>query len=166
MDSTFYSGAFSPAKRTSPIDNTDYELNDAYKPTGSTTQPERSLTGGATAPNPGAGNNPYAPPGSNASFATPGAGSSQPNVINDVYAPHLREVSQKLEDAYAAPRPGAARQIFGALLSRKNPALGGLVSGETQREQRIQPLQQDYNITASQIQTARQQQNQDVENNL
>lgn len=163
----FYSGAFSPAKRTSPIDNTDYELNDAYKPTGSTTQPERSLTGGATAPEPGAGANPYAAPGTSA--GTPGAGTSQPNVVKDPYAPmlqHLSDASQHLESAYSAPHSGAARQIFGALLSRKNPTLGGLVSGETQRNRNIEQATQDYGIASSQLGAARAEQNQIVENRL
>lgn len=166
LDQSFFSGAFSPAKRTSPIDNTDYELSDAYKPTGSTTQPERSLTGGATAPDSGAGNNPFAPPGSSASMATPGAGTSRPNIIRDVYAPQLQKVGSQLEDAYAAPRPGAARQIFGALLSRKNPALGGLVSGETQRQHTIEPLQQEYGVIANQIGAARAADTADITNQL
>lgn len=169
LGDSFYSGAFSPAKRTSPIDNSDYELNDAFKPTGSTAQPERSLTGGATAPEPGAGNNPFAPPGHPSSVATPGAGTSQPGVVNDPYAPmmkHLTDASQRLESAFSAPHSGTARQIFGALLSRRNPGLGGLVSGETQRNRSIEQAQEDYGIAAGQLTAARTQQNQLVENNL
>lgn len=160
----FYSGAFSPAVRTSPIDNTDYELNDAYKPTGSTTQPERSLTGGATAPNPGAGSNPFAPPGTSA--AQPGAGTSQPNIIRDVYAPQLHAAATNLESAYSAPRPGTARQVIGALLSRRNLGLGGLVSGETQHQRGIQQAQEEYNIAGGQIQAARAMDTSDITNQL
>ena len=69
-----------------------------------------------------------------------------PNIIRDVYSPELQDVSQKLQSAYEAPRPGMFRQVAGALLSRKNPAIGGLVSGETQRARTIEPLQQQYGL--------------------
>lgn len=166
LGTSFYSGAFAPAKRTSPIDNTDYDLSDAYKPTGSVTQPERSLTGGASAPDPGAGAHPFAPPGTS---GTPGAGTSQPGVINDPYAPmlqHLSEAGQRLESAYAAPHAGTARQIIGAILSRRNPGLGGLVSGETQRNRGIEQATEDYGIASSQLAAARAQQNQLIKNRL
>jgi hypothetical protein len=166
LGTSFYSGAFAPAKRTSPIDNTDYELSDAYKPTGSTTQPERSLTGGASAPDPGAGAHPFSPPGTS---GTSGSGTSQPGVINDPYAPmlkHLSDASDRLESAYSAPHAGTARQIIGAILSRRNPGLGGLVSGETQRNRGIEQAQQDYGIASSQLGAARILQNQQIENNL
>jgi hypothetical protein len=80
-----------------------------------------------------------------------GQPAAQPNLIRDVYAPQLQEVGQKLESAYAAPRPGMFRQVTGALLSRRNPQLGGLVSGETQRQQAIEPLQQEYGLVSGQI---------------
>lgn len=168
LDPSFYSGsAYSPTVRKSPIDNTDYELSDAYKPTGATTQPERSLTGGATASAPGAGANsvygPKAPEETSSGLAT----SSHSNVVQDPYAPlmqHLSTASQNLESAYSAPHAGTARQIFGAILSRRNPGLGGLVSGETQRNRNIEQATQDYGIASSQIMAARAQQNQQVEN--
>lgn len=166
LGDSFYNGAFSPAKRTSPIDNTDYELNDAFKPTGSTAQPERSLTGGATASDPGAGAHPFSPPGTS---GMPGSGSSQPGIVSDPYAPvlqHLTDASQRLESAFSAPHSGTARQIFGALLSRRNPGLGGLVSGETQRNRTIEQAQEDYGIASSQLTATRAQQNQLVENRL
>lgn len=164
--SAFYSGAFTPAKRTNPLDYSDYELDDAFKPTGSVTQPERSLTGGATAPDPGAGAHPFSPPGTS---GMPGSGTSNPGVINDPYAPmlkHLSDASDRLESAYSAPHAGTARQIFGAILSRRNPGLGGLVSGETQRNRAIEQATQDYGIASSQLAAARAQQNQLVENRL
>ena len=80
-----------------------------------------------------------------------GQPAAQPNLIRDVYAPQLQDVSQRLESAYSAPRPGMFRQVAGALLSRKNPAIGGLVSGETQRQRTIEPLQQEYGLVSSQI---------------
>ena len=92
--------------------------------------PARSRTGGATAVSPGAGANPTSAfsPDPSTTYSTPGSGASQPNLIRDVYAPELQDVSQKLQDAYAAPRPGLFRQIVGALLSKRNPTIGGVVS--------------------------------------
>lgn len=163
LGDAFYSGAFQPARRTNPIDNTDYELSDAYKPTGSVTQPERSLTGGASAPDPGAGAHPFSPPGTS---GMPGSGSSQPNIIRDVFAPQLQTAARNLQSAYDAPRPGAARQVIGAILSRRNPALGGLVSGETAHQRGIQQAQEQYNIAGGQIQAARAQDTADIANQL
>jgi hypothetical protein len=104
--------------------------------------PARSRTGGATAVSPGAGANPTSAfsPDPSTTYSTPGSGASQPNLIRDVYAPELQDVSQKLQDAYAAPRPGLFRQIVGALLSKRNPTIGGVVSGETQRARTIEPF--------------------------
>jgi hypothetical protein len=95
-----------------------------------------------------------------------GQTSAQPNLIRDVYAPELQDVSQRLESAYEAPRPGLFRQVAGALLSRRNPALGGLVSGETQRQRTIEPLQQQYGLIAGQIGAQRAATSADIENQL
>lgn len=74
----------------------------------------------------------------------------------------LQDVSGRLSAAYAAPRPGMARQVIGALFARKNPALGGIISGETQREQAIQPLQQQYSQLGQLITSNRAQQRADL----
>jgi len=58
------------------------------------------------------------------------------------------------------------RQIAGALIGNKNPALGGLITGETQRQRTIQPLQQEYNLIGGQIAATRAADSQDVENRL
>lgn len=78
----------------------------------------------------------------------------------------LQDVSGRLEAAYAAPRPSMARQVIGAFLSKKNPQLGGLVSGETQREHALEPLQQQYGMLAQQILANRAQHTADMQNNL
>src|SRR5216683_436842 len=64
----------------------------------------------------------------------------------DPYSARLADVGGRLESAYAAKRPGTARQIFGALLSRHHPEVAGIVSGETQRNRQIEPLQQEYGL--------------------
>ncbi len=77
------------------------------------------------------------------------------NPVNDVYLPQLREIGSQLQSAYAAPHPGMARQIIGAFLSRRNPELGGLISGETQRQRTIEPLMQQYGLLSNIIQQNR-----------
>lgn len=66
----------------------------------------------------------------------------------DPYAARLTDIGNRLQSAYATPHTGTARQIFGALLSRKHPELAGLVSGETQRQRQIEPLQQEYGLVS------------------
>jgi hypothetical protein len=65
-----------------------------------------------------------------------GQPSAQPNLIRDVYAPQLQEIGKKLESAYAAARPGMFRPVTG---------------GETERQQTIEPLQQEYGLVSGQI---------------
>jgi len=74
------------------------------------------------------------------------------------YMQDLQDVSGKLSAALAAPRPGMGRQILGALLAAKNPQIGGLVSGETQRARSIEPLQQEYGVLGQLITANRAQQ--------
>jgi hypothetical protein len=93
---------------------------------------------------------------------SPSGGANGPGIsptdVNHPLMQDLADVSGKLSAAYAAPRPGMARQVIGALLSKKNPAIGGLVSGETQRERTIQPLQQQYGMIGQMITANRAQQ--------
>src|SRR4029077_8509532 len=56
------------------------------------------------------------------------------------YTARLTDLGNQLQSAYAAPPAGTARQVIGALFSRRNPQLGGLISGETQRARQIEPL--------------------------
>lgn len=74
---------------------------------------------------------------------TSGAASQNP------YLSRLNDLGGQLQSAYAAPHAGMLRQVLGALLSRRNPQLGGIVSGETQRERKIEPLQQEYGLLSS-----------------
>jgi hypothetical protein len=167
----FYPGATARPARRSPYLPGDDAVNEPDNLSDVSSalpgSPARSRTGGATALSPGAGTNPtgaYAPDPS--SFGTSGAGNPQPNIIRDVYSPELQGLSEQLKSAYEAPRPGMFRQVLGGLLSRKNPAIGGLVSGETQRQRTIEPLQQQYNLIGSQIQASRAASTQDIENQL
>jgi hypothetical protein len=82
------------------------------------------------------------------------------------YMKDLQDVSGRLSAAISAPRPGVARQVLGALLSRRNPSIGGLVSGETQRQRTIEPLQQQYGMLANIITQNRAQQIADQQNRL
>jgi hypothetical protein len=92
--------------------------------------------------------------GQSAAFAPP------PKSSSPDYGSQLSDIEQKLNAAYAAPRPGLARQIFGSVLTGMNPRnpIGGLVSGQTQREETLQPLQQQFSLLSNIIQANRQQQ--------
>jgi hypothetical protein len=170
MNDAFYAGAMAKPRRNPYLPGDD-AVNEpdllSGVPSADPFSPARSRTGGGTAVSPGAGAHPtgaYSPDPS--SFGTSGAGNPQPNIIRDVYSPELQIAANQLKDAYAAPRPGMFRQVAGALLSRRNPAIGGLVSGETQRQRTIEPLQQQYNLIGSQIQASRAASTQDIENQL
>lgn len=93
------------------------------------------------------------PEGSSPDARSVTSGAAGPRPLSpSPYEPYLSgmsDISQRLMSAYQAPRPGAFRQIVGALLSKRNPQLGGLVSGELQRQRTIEPLQQEYNLLAS-----------------
>jgi len=82
------------------------------------------------------------------------------------YSARLTELGGQLQSAYAAPHAGTFRQVLGALLSRRNSALGGIVSGETQRERKIEPLQQEYGLLTNIAAAQRAQQTADVTNKL
>lgn len=82
------------------------------------------------------------------------------------YAARLTDLGNQLQSAYAAPHAGTARQIIGALFARKNPQLGGIISGETQRERKIEPLQQEYGLLSNIISANRAQQTADITNRL
>lgn len=98
----------------------------------------------------------YQPPGSVTAPNIP-ASPTSPNLTRDIYAPQLNDVTQKLNAAYQAPRPGLARQIFGGIVTGMNPRnpIGGLISGETQRQQTIQPLTQQEDLLSKIIQANR-----------
>lgn len=95
----------------------------------------------------------YAPPSS------PDAGGgfqmASPDVVQDIYLPQLNQTAQELQSAYAPPNISGKRRFLGALVGgiTKNPEIGGLVTGETQRQQRIQGLTGEYNTTANAINT-------------
>lgn len=110
-------------------------------------------------------NSPYAPTllheGEVAGSGAPSA-TSAPNP----YAARLADLGGQLQSAYQAPHAGAFRQVLGALLSRKNPALGGIVSGETQRQRKIEPLQEEYGLVSDIISKNRAQQTTDITNRM
>lgn len=74
------------------------------------------------------------------------------------YMSDLQDVSGRLSAALSAPRPGKFRQAMGAFIGNANPGLGGLISGETQRQRTIEPLQQEYGVLSQLITANRQQQ--------
>lgn len=112
------------------------------------------------APPAGMGAGPYSPP------ATPTAAAPAPSAPNpmNAYAARLGEVGQQLQTAYSAPHAGTLRQVLGAFVGNRNPALGGIISGETQRQRTIEPLQQEYGLIANVIAANRAAQTADIQN--
>lgn len=73
-------------------------------------------------------------------------------------------MSRELDSAYSAPHAGTLRQLLGAFVGNRNPALGGIISGETQRARKIEPLQQEYSLLANVIAANRAAQTSDIQN--
>lgn len=116
-------GVFSPNVPSAPADEAGhYELN-------------RSRS-----------NAPYAP-----TLLREGELTKQAGMISvaNPYAARIADVGNQLQSAYAAPRAGMGRQILASLFSKRNPQLAELISGETQRERKIEPLQQEYGLLTS-----------------
>jgi hypothetical protein len=99
----------------------------------------------------------YLPPGSRPTSNPTGVmgpslgQQTRPDLVKDIYSPRLNEVTDKLESAYAPPQVGGFRKVLGTILSRKHPEIGGLLTGESQREERIKPLQQEYGLLSNAI---------------
>ena len=89
---------------------------------------------------------------------------AQPDLVNDVYMPQLRDAATRYQTALDAPHSGTLRQVLGAFLSRRNPTLGGVVSGELGRQRNIQSAGQDFDLINSIVQQNRAMQNQDITN--
>src|SRR6266567_335658 len=94
------------------------------------------------------------------------APSASPAMSANPYAARLTDVGNQLNAAYAAPHAGTARQVLGALVSRGNPQLGGIISGETKRQRAIEPLQQEYKLLSNIIAANRAQQTTDITNKM
>lgn len=75
-------------------------------------------------------------------------------------------VGNKLSAAYSAPHAGMLRQVLGAIISKRNPGLGGIVSGEAQRQRKIEPLQQQYGLLSDIISKNRAQQSANITDKL
>src|SRR5258708_10122007 len=63
-----------------------------------------------------------------------------------------------------APRGGVWGQVLGAVVGNRNPSLGGIISGETQRARTIEPWQQEYGLIANVIAANRAAQTSDIQN--
>jgi hypothetical protein len=112
------------------------------------------------APPSGYGSGPYSPPRSTVSapVSVPAPPAANP------YAPLQADAFQKLESAYTAPHAGTLRQVLGAFVGNHNPALGGIISGETGRNRGIENAQRDYELIANAIATNRAMQTADITN--
>lgn len=160
-----FSGAFAPPKKKTPglfefaapdLDvSTDYDntptsgvspSNAAYLP------PNSTPTSVPTGKQPSA----YDPP--TGGVLGPNLGQqSKPNVVNDIYAPRLRQVGEQLSQAYQAPEPHGVRGVIGALLGARAPVLGDLISGDYSRKRSIRPLENQYKLLSGEIKNQQEQ---------
>lgn len=76
------------------------------------------------------------------------------------------DIGTKLQSALQPNPISTPRALIAALVSRRNPQLGGIISGDYQRQRAIQPLMAQYATLGDQIATERQYENQAIENYL
>ncbi len=130
-------------------------VTDAFNPTSVDVSDDSPMSTGSAS----AALSPTLQPASDAS-RSPTGGAFGPGISpldpSHQFMKDYQDTVGKLSAAYAAPHAGMARQVLGALISNKNPAIGGLVSGETQRNRTIQPLQQQVGILGQIITANRQ----------
>lgn len=89
------------------------------------------------------------PPSSSFGASAFAPSSSQPDVTRDIYAPQLHDVGEKLSAAFQPPKLGFGgnlRALAGALVSRRNPQLGSIISGDYGRMRNISALQNQYKL--------------------
>lgn len=159
MALTDFSGAFAPPNKLKPkslfefaapsfdedssdIENThttgESPTNAAYLPPGSRPTSNPTFSSAYAAPS--------------GSVTAPNLGQrTRPDIVSDIYAPRLRDVTEKLDEAYQAPRPGGIRGTIGALLGARAPVLGDLISGDYQRKQNINALQKEGGLLSGAI---------------
>ena len=101
---------------------------------------------------------PYSLPVSVASSQPVPTPPAAPDPIQDIYMPRYQQAAANLQSAYAPPTGigNTVRQVLGAVLSRGNPQLAGIVSGNTQRQQRIQSAENEYQTAAGGLTAERQ----------
>lgn len=95
--------------------------------------------------------------------------SSQPDVVRDIYQPQLRDVGQRLNEAFQPPQRGFGgnlRALAGALFARRNPQLGAMISGDYGRMRNIDALQKQYNLIEDAINQNRAMNTADITNRL
>jgi hypothetical protein len=72
------------------------------------------------------------------------------------------DTGSKLRSALQPNQVSMPRAIIGSLLSRRNPMLGSVITGDFQRNRQIQPLEQQYGLLGDMIKNNRAMQMQDL----
>lgn len=149
------SGAYAPPDDESILNSPPTGMGGPYSPPVSASRPDvaPTLNGGA-----------YAPAVPSTAPTVGGAYQPQPNYTRDVLQPEAEGARGRLESAYSAPHSGTLRQVFGALVGSRNPALGGIISGETGRNRNIENAEREYSLIANAIATNRAMQTADITN--
>jgi hypothetical protein len=92
-----------------------------------------------------------------------GMGARNPQAdLQDQYT----DVGAKLSAALQPNPISTPRAILGAVISRRNPQLGNVITGDFQRQRAIQPLMEQEQLLGQQLNMGRQTENQNVENRL
>ena len=74
------------------------------------------------------------------------------------------DVGNRLRQALQPNQVSMPRALIGAFLSRRNPTLGSIVTGDYQRQRQIQPLEQQFGLLGDIIKNNRAMQTQDITN--
>jgi hypothetical protein len=120
--------------------------------------------------------NPFAPDFSepappNIGSGVPGSGNISSALMPASPGPSLQgtqeyqdfnDVGSRLRQALQPNQVSMPRALIGALLSRRNPMLGSVITGDYQRQKQIQPLEAQYDLLSKQIANNRAMQMQDL----
>jgi hypothetical protein len=111
---------------------------------------------------------PYAPPNVSAPSYDPSSlpiqtSSLSPDPVRDIFLPKQMQVSEELENALQPPNVSGRRQFFGSLVSSvTNPQIGGLITGDTQRNRQIGNLERQSEVLDNTIRANQQQRMNDL----
>jgi|SRR5882757_645133 len=88
----------------------------------------------------------------------------QPNLRGTKEFQEYSDVADKLRQALNPNPVSTPRALLGALISRRNPMLGSVITGDYQRQRAIQPLMQQEELLSNQLKMGRELENQRISN--
>lgn len=88
----------------------------------------------------------------------------QPSLRGTKEFQEYSDVADKLREALNPHPVSTPRALLGALISRRNPMLGSVITGDYQRQRAIQPLMQQEQLLGNQLNMGREMENQRISN--